>query len=754
MNNSTFIILLTATFPTLSVSAFFFSLAAFYRVPRAVPRTAHRSDDLESALLLLIYMVEQERRRVRSLENSLGAARRHTARQEARTARSEPDHNATNNTETNRRADPSSRDTERPEGQDEEDAIPGAILEVASNVELPPSPSEQHVNNTSVLEQLQELDTVADRHRNRPNTYGPTADDIGTMAAPLTNGYHHPAPIINGDIHTTPNNQARYTQHPRQQANTIPTNTNSVPDHRLSIRTRILVQDLVDALVRILRATEPRPSETRIQTIVDDYITELREAGRRQLGSLGGEEERQNVDGPTVNGSQMNSEGVNGFHIDGGIVRNEMALNGVVTGSANTTTVNHTNLNGTLPFLRNATYQPNGMRLRADFHTTHFNRATGNWETQITHGFVDPTTRENSAQNGVNTTNNNVADLPNGIEPQARCSTADDYTIDEQADRQEALRRYYENDEHLQYPPYQPNGRGLPSSPTSFGVRTRPTYASVARLPNKENGEATGNVTWTPIARSNRVWNHTATPDDTNDTDLNELISSRNGDQQTRIYHITPPITPPLSTRSNSLSGTTLVNSVPSLSGSTLVASTSASVDGDTFVNPSADGDTPPPSTQEEQIELYRNGAYEIRLAGLRRQRAMSDIRSAARAFDIQAQGNGESVAIPIDETGRRGAVAVGHEQVVRESGWEEEWLREAEESWWGLRDRRTPRRRDSVEEEMMAHVLGRERGSENERVHGVEDDDGPRVKSVVADEKEEGEVQDEQTRDERTTHE
>jgi hypothetical protein len=69
-----------------------------------------------------------------------------------------------------------------------------------------------------------------------------------------------------------------------------------------------------------------------------------------------------------------------------------------------------------------------------------------------------------------------------------------------------------------------------------------------------------------------------------------------------------------------------LVNSVPSLSGSTLVPSTPASVNGNTLVNSSEQGDN------DEHVELYRHGAHATPLAKLRRRRAMSDMRSAAQA--------------------------------------------------------------------------------------------------------------------------
>jgi hypothetical protein len=78
----------------------------------------------------------------------------------------------------------------------------------------------------------------------------------------------------------------------------------------------------------------------------------------------------------------------------------------------------------------------------------------------------------------------------------------------------------------------------------------------------------------------------------------------------------------------------------------------------------------------------------------------------------------------------------------MREGKEAKEWLREAEESRWGLRGRR----RNSIEEEMIAQVLGRERGAE--------DDDKPRVDGAATDDHEESGAGAEETSSGRTAHE
>jgi hypothetical protein len=700
-------------------------------------------------------MVEQERRRVWSLENVLGATQRHVARPEAQLTRSEPDHNVINSTETyHTRAGPSAQATDRSMVHNEDDAPYEDALEIASSVPLPPSPSEQQVNGIA-HEQPQRLPAVADRHRDRSSVYNPpwniaTSRDLnselrtsslldgdtrapltngytlsssltnGDTHTPLTHGYHHPAPIINGENHTTANGQIGSSQRLRQQIGTIPNNANPSPNHPLTTTTRIQMNELVGVLIQVLRETELRPSdhrEAQIQTITSEYVRglrELRESNLRQFEELSEEVDGLTTARPTVNG---NSGAVNGFHIDAGIVRNENAVNG--------TTVNGILPNSTTSTPENETGQPSFMRPRA---------------------------------RRIDITNGSHGRHPTEPTPPSTNTAA----------QQEALGRWYDNDESPDYHPYRATGRDLPSSPTYFGVTTngidgvgRPTYATVAALADGPDLEETGSGNWTPLAQlssSNRAWDPTATQvigDDgtnltagrrfVNDTDLDELRAFRNATNLTNsaahprsIYHITPPGTPSLSTRSNSLSGTTLVNSTPSLSGSTLV-------------NSSVDGDTPPPSTYGDQdigIEVYRNGAYETTMAALRRRRAMSDIRARERR---DAGGAG----IPIDEHERRGAVAIGwiglRERVLRpypnsaSEEEEDETLSEAEESWWGLRDGRAARRRDSVEEEMMAHLLGRGRHVEVPRINGVGEHESD------GDDEAEPEAEDERGREGRT---
>jgi hypothetical protein len=704
------------------------------------------------AVFLLIQMVEQERRRVRSLENVLGTTQAHIARPEAQRIRSRSMNH---------------------------DALSEDALETAASVPLPPSPSEQQVNGIA-HEQPQRLPAVVDNRdrlsadnspeniatpedtffaqveearqqllcRRNPNGYSTvraalnskprTSSLNGDTRAPLTNGYtssssltngdtntlltngyHHPAPIINGDPYTTTNGHIASSQ---QQTSTTPNSVNPSPNPPPTTTTRIQMNELVGVLVRVLRDTEPRPSETQIQIIATEYIrhlSELRESNQRQFEDLGEEVHGLNTTRPMVN---SNSAAVNSFHIDAGIVRNENSVNGIIP-------------HRSTPTPENATDQLNFMRRRA---------------------------------RRFDITNEYVNSLLSDLRSRGRHSTEPNPASTNTATQQEALGRWYDNDESLDYHPHRATGSGLLSSPTNFretanGVNegtSRPTYATVAALANGQDLEATGSGNWIRIAQlssPNRAWDPNATQaigrdvtnltadrrfvkdtDLVNDTDLSELRAFRNEDAHPHsIYHITPPGTPcpPLSTRSNSLSGTTLVNSIPSLSGST-------------HVNSSVGGDTPPPSMYGGEhigIELYRNGTYET---ALRRRRAMSDIRGAAR-----------SAGIPIDEHERRGAVAVGYiglrERDLRpypnsasDEEEENETLREAEESWWGLRDGRAARRRDSVEEEMLAHVLGREQHvAGNERLDAEVDAEVPRDGDYGA----EHEAGDEQGRVKRT---
>jgi hypothetical protein len=127
--------------------------------------------------------------------------------------------------------------------------------------------------------------------------------------------------------------------------------------------------------------------------------------------------------------------------------------------------------------------------------------------------------------------------------------------------------------------------------------------------------------------------------------------------------------------RGSSLESSTRSSRSASLNGTTLVNSATESLDGDAAVLPQA----------SENVELYRNGAYETPAASLRRRRGVIDMRSAAR------------------EGTRAGTRSTGSSEESEDPG-----LAEAEDAWWGLRDRE--QRRDSMEEEMMQHALGRDR--------------------------------------------
>jgi hypothetical protein len=125
----------------------------------------------------------------------------------------------------------------------------------------------------------------------------------------------------------------------------------------------------------------------------------------------------------------------------------------------------------------------------------------------------------------------------------------------------------------------------------------------------------------------------------------------------------------------SSLESSTRSSRSASLNGTTLVNSAAESLDGDAMVLPQS----------SENVELYRNGAYETPAAILRRRRGVRDMRRAAR------------------EDTRAGTRSTGSSEESEDPG-----LAEAEDTWWGLRDR--DQRRDSMEEEMMQHALGRDR--------------------------------------------
>ncbi|CAN9311388.1 unnamed protein product [Alternaria alternata] len=141
------------------------------------------------------------------------------------------------------------------------------------------------------------------------------------------------------------------------------------------------------------------------------------------------------------------------------------------------------------------------------------------------------------------------------------------------------------------------------------------------------------------------------------------------------------------SSRSASLSGTTLVDSVASLS---------IDDDDDDAVVPNGDIDGAPLGNDE----IYRNNAYETPAANVRRRRAVSNIRRTARQ---NAHAERENAMMNEED---------GNVDVA-----------EAEDVWWGLRHRR----RDSMEVEMMQHMLSRERAIQAEQTHRVETNGGKR---------------------------
>ncbi|KAG9189692.1 hypothetical protein G6011_06560 [Alternaria panax] len=130
-----------------------------------------------------------------------------------------------------------------------------------------------------------------------------------------------------------------------------------------------------------------------------------------------------------------------------------------------------------------------------------------------------------------------------------------------------------------------------------------------------------------------------------------------------RVVDSPTPESSTRSSRSASLSGTTLVNSTASLS-----------LDNDTAVVPNVTINGVP----SENVDISCNNAYETPAASLRRRRAVH-------------QGK------PLDRMRTRKEAA--------------------EDARWGLRDRR----RDGMEVEMIRHVLGQERAVQAEQTHRAE---------------------------------
>jgi hypothetical protein len=152
-----------------------------------------------------------------------------------------------------------------------------------------------------------------------------------------------------------------------------------------------------------------------------------------------------------------------------------------------------------------------------------------------------------------------------------------------------------------------------------------------------------------------------------------------------RVVESTTPDSSTRSSRSASLSGTTLVDSV---------ASFSIDDDDNDAVVPNGDIDGAPLGNDE----IYRNNAYETPAANVRRRRAVSNIRRTARQ---NAHAERENAMMNEED---------GNVDVA-----------EAEDVWWGLRHRR----RDSMEVEMMQHMLSRERAIQAEQTHRVETNGG-----------------------------
>ncbi|KAI4956015.1 hypothetical protein J4E91_000225 [Alternaria rosae] len=136
------------------------------------------------------------------------------------------------------------------------------------------------------------------------------------------------------------------------------------------------------------------------------------------------------------------------------------------------------------------------------------------------------------------------------------------------------------------------------------------------------------------------------------------------------------------SSRSASLSGTTLVNSAVE------------STDGDAVItpNPPIDGDA------SDNVELFRNGAYETHTARLRRRRGTRNMRRAARE---DARVERESVEEESSGTSKD-SMDVD--------------IAEVEAARWSLRNQR-----GTMEEEMMRHVLERDRAAQAQQANSVE---------------------------------
>ncbi|CAI9633241.1 unnamed protein product [Alternaria burnsii] len=221
-------------------------------------------------------------------------------------------------------------------------------------------------------------------------------------------------------------------------------------------------------------------------------------------------------------------------------------------------------------------------------------------------------------------------------------------------------------------------------------IRPRP------RLSTPELNEAIrdwGNVVNTPEGPVLRIYG-----EEGHEFHLRQRADSRqNGENRTNGYatatqiihpstytaHVVESTTPNSSTpssRSASLSGTTLVDSVASLS---------IDHEDDDAVVPNGDIDGAPLGNDE----IYRNNAYETPAASVRRRRAVSNIRRTARQNAHAERGN----AMMNEEDGNVDVAEAG-------------------DAWWGLRHRG----RDSMEVEMMQHVLSRERAMQAEQTHRV----------------------------------
>jgi len=151
-------------------------------------------------------------------------------------------------------------------------------------------------------------------------------------------------------------------------------------------------------------------------------------------------------------------------------------------------------------------------------------------------------------------------------------------------------------------------------------------------------------------------------------------------------------------TRSSSESSTRSSRSA-SLSGTTLVNSAVGSTNGDAVItpNPLMNGEL------SESVELFRNGAYETPIATLRRSRGARDMRRAARENLLVERGSVEEES-------------TGNSEESSEDSMDAE-IAEVEEMWREIR-----RQRGTIEEEeMMRHVAARERAAQAQQTNGVE---------------------------------